>query len=40
MLNRCWYHEFDAELAQEFAAMPGLMQWWQQRFAEKLERTK
>lgn len=37
MLNRCWYHEFDAELAKEFTTMPGLMVWWQQRFAEKLQ---
>ncbi len=37
MLNRCWYHEFDPELAHAFATMPGLMAWWQQRFAAKLQ---
>lgn len=36
MLNRCWYHTFDPVLAAEFTTMPGLMHWWQQRFAGKL----
>jgi MOSC domain-containing protein YiiM len=36
MLNRCWYHTFEPALAQEFTTMPGLMPWWQQRFAERL----
>ncbi|MEZ4870016.1 MAG: MOSC domain-containing protein [Caldilineaceae bacterium] len=35
-LNHCWYHVFDTNLAQEFTTMPGLMRWWQQRFAERL----
>jgi MOSC domain-containing protein YiiM len=34
--NRCWYHNFDPALAERFARMPGLMAWWQGRFAQKL----
>lgn len=36
LLNHCWYHTFEPALAEEFTTMPGLMPWWQQRFAEKL----
>jgi MOSC domain-containing protein YiiM len=35
-LNRCYYQVFDPELAHKFTVMPGLMSWWQQRFAERL----
>jgi MOSC domain-containing protein YiiM len=34
-LNNCWYHNFDAALAERFIAAEGLMAWWQQRFREK-----
>jgi MOSC domain-containing protein YiiM len=34
--NRCWYHDFDPILAEQFSKMAGLMEWWQGRFAEKL----
>jgi MOSC domain-containing protein YiiM len=34
--NRCYYQEFDAELARQCTTMPGLMTWWQERFAKKL----
>jgi MOSC domain-containing protein YiiM len=34
--NRCYHHEFDPELAHQCTTMPGLMPWWQKRFAQKL----
>ncbi|MGQ0601031.1 MAG: MOSC domain-containing protein [Anaerolineales bacterium] len=37
-LNRCYYHEFDPVLAQRCTTMPGLMEWWQRRFKDKLAR--
>jgi MOSC domain-containing protein YiiM len=36
VLNRCWYHDFEPDLARKFTTLPGLMAWWQGRFAEKL----
>ena len=36
VFNRCWYHDFDPVLAKKFTTMPGLMIWWQKRFAKKL----
>lgn len=38
-LNRCFYHEFDANLAEAFATMPGLMSFWQENFAKKLKQN-
>ncbi len=37
VFNHCWYHDFDPALAKKFAALPGLMIWWQERFAKKLK---
>jgi MOSC domain-containing protein YiiM len=36
-LNRCYYQTFDPKEAQQFAIMPGLMEWWKQRFTDMLE---
>jgi MOSC domain-containing protein YiiM len=38
VFNRCWYHDFDPALAEKFTKLPGLMEWWQERFAKKLQR--
>lgn len=38
--NRCWYHHFDPALAEQLSKMPGLMAWWQGRFAEKLAKRE
>ena len=38
-LNRCWYHDFDLAVAQKFTTLPGLMAWWQGRFAERLAKA-
>ncbi|MCI0393919.1 MAG: MOSC domain-containing protein [Chloroflexi bacterium] len=35
-LLRCYFHDFDRELAGRFAMMPGLMVGWQRRFAERM----
>jgi MOSC domain-containing protein YiiM len=34
-LNRCYYREFDADVARAFIAMPGLMDYWKERLTEK-----
>jgi MOSC domain-containing protein YiiM len=39
VLNRCWYHDFQPDLARQFATLPGLSDWWQGRFAEKLQKS-
>jgi MOSC domain-containing protein YiiM len=40
VFNRCWYHEFDPVLAEQFTTMTGLMPWWQERFAQKLAKRE
>lgn len=35
-LNRCCYETFTPQVAQRFAAMPGLMPWWRERLLKKL----
>ena len=38
-INRCFYLEFDMDLANRFAEAPGLADWWREQFREKLART-
>jgi hypothetical protein len=38
-INRCFYLDFDPVLAEEFASLNGLAEWWQQQFREKLKAT-
>ena len=38
-LNCCYYRDFDAGLASRFTEMPGLMNYWQRLFAEKLAKA-
>jgi len=38
-LNDCWYHHFDVVLAKRYSVAEGLMEWWKQRFREKIEET-
>lgn len=38
-INRCYHHQLDRELAHQCVTMPGLMPWWQERFAQKLLQT-
>jgi len=35
-LVRCYFHEFDAELARRLIAAEGLMPWWAERFERRL----
>ena len=35
-LVRCYFHEFDPELAQRLIAAEGLMPWWAERFQRRL----
>jgi hypothetical protein len=37
-INRCFYLEYDPDLASEFAEKPGLADWWKKQFREKLWR--
>jgi MOSC domain-containing protein YiiM len=34
-LNRCYYHSYDAILAERFFAAEGLMEWWKDRLRER-----
>ena len=35
-LVRCYFHEFDPEVAQRLIAAEGLMPWWAERFERRL----
>jgi MOSC domain-containing protein YiiM len=37
-LTRCYLQDFDPALAEQLVHAEGLMPWWQQRFAKRLER--
>lgn len=34
-LNRCYYHNFQSDLARRYIAAEGLMDWWKGRLCEK-----
>jgi len=36
-VNRCFYLDFDSVLAEKFATLDGLAEWWKQQFREKLK---
>jgi MOSC domain-containing protein YiiM len=35
-LNDCWYHHFDVVFAKLYSDAEGLMEWWKQRFGDKV----
>jgi MOSC domain-containing protein YiiM len=39
-LNACYYHSYNAALADRFIAAEGLMEWWKQRLRDKANELK
>jgi MOSC domain-containing protein YiiM len=39
-LNACFYHTYNAVVADRFIAAEGLMEWWKQRLRDKAQEMK